>query len=139
MHAFNHKGVVTKYTSLNAILKEFAEVRLALYETRRQHQMKTLKDVLPYHEDIVRFIQDQIADSPTIELRKKTRVECDRILTDAKYTHIDDIMKLPVSAFTAEQVDKHMKKLADLRDSIATLEKTCAADLWLEDLRSYKQ
>jgi DNA topoisomerase II len=139
MHAFNSKGVVTKYESLNAILKEFADVRLALYETRRQHQMKSLKEILPYHEDIVRFIQDQIADAPTIDLRKKTRAECDRILTTAKFTHLEDIMKLPVSAFTAEQVDKHMKKLTELRESIAALEKTRAADLWLEDLRSYKQ
>jgi hypothetical protein len=32
-----------------------------------------------------------------------------------------------------------MKKLTELRESIAALEKTRAADLWLEDLRSYKQ
>jgi hypothetical protein len=73
MHAFNHKGIITKYDRLNDILKEFADIRLALYETRRLHTIKTLESELPYHANVVRFIQDQIADTPTIVLKKKSR------------------------------------------------------------------
>lgn len=140
MHAFNHKGVITKYQTLNDILREYASVRLELYEKRRQHQIQALKSELPYHENVVRFIRDQIADTPRIRLQKKTRTECDAILAQDKYATIEDgfdyILKLPVSSFTAEQIAKHEKKLADIRAEIARLESTTARTLWKSDLEN---
>ena len=140
MHAFNHRGQITKYDSPNDIIKEFAEVRLRLYETRRQHQIAALNSELPYHNNVVRFIEDQISDKPKIDLRKKTRAMCDEILTSNKYEKIDGgfdyIMKLPVSSFTAEQIEKHKAKLVSLKKQIAELEGKGAADLWLEDLQN---
>jgi DNA topoisomerase-2 len=138
MHAFNHKGAIAKYDTPNAILREYATVRLALYEKRRLHQMKSLQAELPYHDNVVRFIKDQIADKPTIDLRKKTRAVCDEILAKHTYTKIDNsfeyIMKLPVSSFTAEQIAKHEKQLGDLKAEIARLNLLKAADMWLNDL-----
>jgi len=138
MHAFNHKGVITKYDSANALLKEYAEVRLALYETRRKAQIQHLHTELPYHENVVRFIKDQIADRPTLDLRKKAQSECDALLVQQSYAKIDDsfeyIMKLPVRSFTAEQVVKHETQLADLRAEIARLNGLKSADMWLNDL-----
>ena len=140
MHAFNAKGVITKYDTLNAILKEYVYVRLTSYESRRRHQIKTLKDELPYHVNVVRFIQDQISDEPEIRLHKKSRAECDEILGEVEYQHVDGsydyIMKLPVSSFTLEEIKKHEAKLASLRSQIAELEKTNSAKLWLSDLHS---
>jgi DNA topoisomerase-2 len=140
MHAFNHKGVITKYERPNDILKEFATVRLGLYETRRQHQIKTLRNELPYHVNVVRFILDQISDEPEIDLRKKTRAMCDEILGDAEYQHVNGgyeyILKLPVSVFTAEEVEKHQNKLVSLRLQIEELETKDAAELWLLDLQN---
>ena len=138
MHAFNHKGVITKYNTLNDILKEYAEVRLALYEKRRLKQISDLKSELPYHEDVMRFIEDQISDKPTLDFRKKSRASCEEALTASKYRKVSDsydfIFRLPVSTFTAEQVDKHSKKLAELCAEIDRLEKTEAADMWLTEL-----
>ena len=140
MHAFNSKCVITKYATLNDILKEFADVRLTLYETRRQHQIKALKAELPYHVNVVRFIQDQISDEPEIHLHKKSRADCDEILGEAEYQHVDGnydyIMKLPVSSFTLEEIKKHETKLANLRREIAELETKKAAELWLSDLQN---
>lgn len=139
MHAFNSTGVITKYDTLNAILNEFVYVRLALYESRRRHQIKTLKEELPYHVNVVRFIQDQISEEPEIRLHKKSRHECDDILGEAEYQHVDGsydyIMKLPVSSFTLEEIKKHETKLASLRSQIDELEKTNGAKLWLSDLQ----
>ena len=139
MHAFNAEGVITKYSSPNDILVEFANVRLELYEKRRVHQIKTLQSELPYLVNVMRFIEDQISDKPVIELRRKTRTDCDAILLKETYTKIDGgyeyIMKLPVSAFTSEQVTKHTSTLASLRASIAELESKKPADLWLADLQ----
>ena len=138
MHAFNHKGVITKYETLNDILKEFAEVRLSLYEKRRLHTIKSLESELPYHDNVVKFIRDQIADVPKIVLKKKTRVECDAIFTEHKFAKIEDgfeyLMKLPISSFTAEQIAKHEKQLAELKAEIARLRTLESADMWLSEL-----
>jgi DNA topoisomerase II len=138
MHAFNSKGIVTKYDSPNAILKEYADVRLALYETRRLKQMADLKAELPYHEDVVRFIEDQIADEPTLDFRRKAKAVCEAELVAAKYRKVSDsydyIFRLPVSAFTAEQVAKQHKTLQDLCAEIRRLEGLKAADMWLSEL-----
>jgi DNA topoisomerase-2 len=138
MHAFNSKGQITKYATLNDILKEYAEVRLALYETRRLHQIAALETELPYHENVMRFIEDQCLDTPTVVLRKKTRAECDAILASHAYASIDGgfdyILRLPVSSFTAEQSAKHKAKLESLRKEIAALKKTTARAMWLSEL-----
>jgi len=140
MHAFNHKGIITKYDTLNDILAEFWNVRLNLYETRRQHQIKTLKDKLPYHVNVVRFIRDQITPEPEANLKKKSLKECDDILGELEYNHVDGsyeyIMRLPVSAFTSEKIAKHEKDMADLKAEIDRLEKTTASALWLADLEA---
>jgi len=137
MHAFNSKGVITKYDSPNAILKEFANVRLALYETRRQHQLKALQDEMPYHVNVVKFIEDQVKDVPTLVLKKKTRAECDTMFKQASYTSIDGydyLLKLPVSSFTAEQITKHESQLAALRAEHTRLESLRPAEMWLMEL-----
>jgi DNA topoisomerase-2 len=138
MHAFNHKGIITKYGTLNDVLHEYADVRKDLYETRRQHQIKALKDQLPYHKNVVRFIRDQIQEEPEVNLKKKTLKECENILGEHEYQHIDGsydyIMRLPVSAFTAEKIAKHEKDMTDLLNEIKRLENTTSALLWLADL-----
>jgi DNA topoisomerase II len=138
MHAFNSDGVVTKYDSANAILSEYAETRLSLYETRRLKLIADLKADLPYHEDVMRFIEDQIADEPTLDFRRKPKLACETELSGAGYRKVsesyDYIFRLPVSAFTAEQVEAHATKLKNLCTEIARLESLEAADMWLYEL-----
>lgn len=140
MHAFNHKGVITKYATLNDILKEFAAVRLDLYEKRRLQTIKTLESELPYHTNVVRFIQDQIADVPTLVLKKKSRVDCDTLFEARAFTKLetgyDYLMKLPVSSFTSEQITKHETHLADLRAEITRLSSMNPAEMWSTELSS---
>jgi DNA topoisomerase-2 len=138
MHAFNSKGVITKYETLTDILCEFWTVRINLYETRRAYQIKTLNEKLPYHVNVVRFIRDQITDEPEANLKKKSLKECNNILGELEYQHVDGsydyIMRLPVSAFTSEKIAKHEKDMADLKTEIARLENTNAEKMWLADL-----
>jgi DNA topoisomerase II len=139
MHAFNHKGIITRYETLNDILAEYADVRLGLYEKRRLQQIAGLKSELPYLENVMRFIQDQIADEPQVDLRRQTRDSCDKILSGAKYARINEtydyILRLPVSSFTAENIEKHRKELETIRANILKLEKATPADLWKDDLQ----
>ena len=140
MHAFNEKGIITKYDTLNGILSAFWSVRLELYETRRNHQIKALEEQLPFHTNVVRFIVAQCEDTPVPELRRKTRMECDSLLEQHGYQTIkgsyDYIMRLPVSSFTKEVSDKHVAEMETLKAEIARLQAATAAGLWLADLQA---
>jgi DNA topoisomerase-2 len=136
MHAFNAKGVITKYDTLNDILNEFWSVRLNLYETRRLHQIGKLEKEVPYHEDIVRFIEGQCLDKPVPDLRRKTKSECEALLTEHKYTHHSEILRLPVSSFTAEVMTKHRADRENVLNRLELLRGTTAEALWLADLES---
>ena len=140
MHAFNEKGIITKYDTLNDIMSAFWSVRLELYETRRNHQIKALEEQLPFHTNVVRFIVAQCEDTPVPELRRKTRMECDSLLEQHGYQTIkgsyDYIMRLPVSSFTKEVSDKHVAEMETLKAEIARLQAATAAGLWLADLQA---
>jgi DNA topoisomerase-2 len=142
MHAFNSKCVIHKYNSANEILSEFASVRLELYEKRREHILKVLRDKLPYHENVVRFIRQQCQDKPVPELRKKTREECDVLLKKDKFVLIKDsfdyLMHLPIASLTLTQATKHEKELEDLKNQIKEMENTTPKNLWLHDLNKLK-
>lgn len=136
MHAFNAKGVIAKYATLNDILVEYAEVREALYETRRLHQIAKLEKEVPYHEEIVRFIESQCLDKPVPDLRRKTKVECEALLTEHKYTHHTDILRLPISSFTAEVMAKHRSDRESVLNCLELLRGTTGRALWIADLES---
>ena len=65
-------------------------------------------------------------------------VECDELFVKGGYAKIEDgfeyMMKLPVSSFTADQIAKHEKQLAELKAEIERLRSLKAADMWLSEL-----
>jgi DNA topoisomerase-2 len=138
MHAFNHRGIITKYATLNEILEEFVMVRRGLYDDRRRHQLGVIAAKLPYHDNVVRFIKDQISDKPKVVLKKKSLKECDEILKQNQYELINDsydyILSLPVSAFTLEKIKKHEDDRINLKVRQEELEMTNASKMWLADL-----
>jgi DNA gyrase/topoisomerase IV subunit A len=142
MHAFNSKCVIHKYESVGEILREFCGIRLALYRDRLTYMLNELKEKLPYHENVVRFIRQQCEDKPRPELRKKTGEECDRLLALEKFVKIRDsydyLLNLPIAALTLKHALKHEKDLADLKTQIADLEKKNGAMLWQEELTKLK-
>jgi len=142
MHAFNSKGVIHKYASPNEILKEYVDVRLDLYTKRREHLLKSLREKLPYHENVVRFIKQQCEPTPIPDLRRKTPEECDKLLTAQKFQKIkqsfDYLLDLPIKSLTLKNAQKHEKDLEELNQKIAETERTTPKQLWLHELQTLK-
>ena len=141
MHAFDSDCVITKYESLHAILDEFSVIRLDLYKKRRAHCLAQMRSRLPFHENVVRFIEQQSLDNPLPDLRRKTREECDTLLEKQKFAKISDsydyLMDLPFKSITVTNARKHQADLEALRTKIAELEKKTPEGLWLDDLETF--
>ena len=139
MHAFNSECVIKKYDSPNEILKEFVVTRLDLYGKRREFMLGALKDKLPYHSNIVRFIQQQCEETPRPDIRRKSPEECDKLLEKEKFDKIKDsydyLMNLPISSLTLKQAKKHQDDLDELKRKIKELESKTPKQLWIDDLK----
>ena len=140
MHAFNSNGVIHKYDTPNDILKEYAVVRLFLYNKRREYLLRVMREKLPYHENIVRFIRQQCQDPPLPDIRRKSPEECDRLLSEEKFDKIKDsfdyLLHLPIVSLTLKTALKHEHDLENLKAKIADLEAKNGKQLWLEDLKT---
>lgn len=140
MHAFDSECVINKYETLYEILEEFSVIRLDLYKKRRAHCLAQMKAKLPFHENVVKFIEQQSLDTPLPDLRRKTREECD-ILLEKYFVKISDsydyLMDLPIKSITVTNARKHQADLEALRSKIADLEKKTPEQLWLDDLETF--
>jgi DNA topoisomerase-2 len=141
MHAFNSENVIQKYSTLFEILEEFCIIRKDLYKKRKTFLLKELKDRLPYHENVVRFITQQCFDMPIPDLKRKTPEECDKLLEQQKFVKISDsydyLLDLPIKSLTSVHARKHHDELESLKAKITQLEKKTPELLWLDDLESF--
>ncbi|KAJ5087058.1 DNA topoisomerase II [Penicillium alfredii] len=69
--AFDEEGRITKYATVNDILKDFYTIRLKYYERRKQHQLSELQKDLEKLSNQARFVQMIIDGKLVISKKKK--------------------------------------------------------------------
>jgi DNA topoisomerase-2 len=136
MHAFDSAGKIKKYATPNEILIDYAHERLALYSKRKEHMLRMLNDKLPWHRSVVKFLTLMCDD--VIDLRKKSLVACREILAGHGLECIEDLLKLPFSSITEENIRKHQAELDRLNAEILEVTRTYPNEFWLKDLSSLK-
>ncbi|KAB8264230.1 DNA topoisomerase [Aspergillus pseudonomiae] len=70
--AFDPEGRITKYATVEDILKEFYTYRLKFYEKRKQYQLSQLQKELDKLSNQARFVQEIIDGKLVISKKKKT-------------------------------------------------------------------
>ncbi|KAF7715176.1 DNA topoisomerase II [Penicillium ucsense] len=70
--AFDAEGRITKYATVDDILKEFYTIRLKYYERRKQHQLSELQKELEKLSNQARFIMMIIEGTLVISKKKKS-------------------------------------------------------------------
>jgi DNA gyrase/topoisomerase IV subunit A len=134
MHAFDRHCKIRKFKTVNEILVEYAHARLALYGDRKTNMLAELRAKLPWHSSVVKFLTLMCDDA--IDLRKKPHAECVKILEGHELTDIPDLLKLPFSSMTLENVQKHQAELDRIRARIAEIEGTTPSQFWVQDLEN---
>jgi hypothetical protein len=82
----------------------------------------------------VKFLTLMCEDA--IDLRKKPHAECVQILEKHELTDIPDLLKLPFSSMTLENVQKHQTELDRIRARITEIEATTPERFWVADLEN---
>jgi len=140
MHLFNGNDTLHKYENIPEIIDSYYEVRLQLYETRKEHMIRQLQHDVLLLTNKANYIQE-ILDG-TIDLRKKKREEIMQLLENknyAKFTEEDDykyLTKMPMDSVTEENIQKLMTEKDEKEKELNILTKITANKMWLNELNN---
>ena len=137
MYMFNSETKLHKYETVQEIIDDFFQVRMAVYKKRKDALLVDMRAKLEKLSMRAKYIQETL--SGQIDLRKKTADQVTVLLESLSYVKIDGdfkyLIKMPMDSVTEENVDKIMKEKADTELELDTLMKTSLEQLWLTELR----
>ncbi len=147
MHLYNSRGVITKYDSVDEILREFYLIRLAYYVKRKEYLLRVLRRELDIYAAKVKFIEEFI--SGDIDIMQKEDEEIEEQLVSRGYPKFGSnesgdedesnmsyqyLLSMQIRSLTKKKIEElkrlHENKLAEVND----LESKSEKDLWKIDL-----
>ncbi|KAL8966214.1 MAG: hypothetical protein Q9183_003470, partial [Haloplaca sp. 2 TL-2023] len=167
--AFDPEGRITKYASVEDILKEFYAVRIKFYERRKAYMLSEMTKELEKFTNQARFIQmiingdlvisrkkkvDLVKElqnknfKPIVKVADKTK-QGDAPMADEDEENAQDadtgassydyLLGMPLWSLTKERVDKLLQMIGDKELAIDKLLKMTKEDLWRVDLDDFIQ
>jgi DNA topoisomerase-2 len=141
VHLFNSKGVITKYDSPEAIVREFCETRLLFNSKRKDYLLKTWQDDWDLLSSKYRFVTDIIAEK--ISVFRKKRDEIKQQLISRNYIEIkgsyDYLVTMPIHSFSQETLKDLETKITNIETKVKDLESKTSKDIAMEDLGSLEK
>lgn len=132
MYLFDEKGVLKKYTDPNDIIRDFIKVKLDYLERRKDYLECKLKEELVILENKKRFLEEIMDGKVNVYRVKKTKAIED--LKSRNYTHIDQLLNIPVSSFTEDAIVSLQNKIENSRKEYDVIKNKSAKQLLLDDL-----
>jgi DNA topoisomerase-2 len=141
MVAFNKDGKIRKYDSVDQIIYEFAEVRLEMYQKRKDHIITDLEKKVIASNAKRRFVEEVIEGVIVIHRRKKAEVVA--VLREREYPLIEEkydyLLKIPIDSFTEEMIEKLTHVADKAEQELEELRATEPAQLWLRELEELEK
>lgn len=143
MHLFDSNDVLQKYEKVSDIIDAYYDVRLKLYQTRKEYIIKRLENELLVLSNKAKYIQENL--DGTIDLRKKNRNIVNEMLSSKGYHIIDDdtnytyLTKMPMDSVTEENVVKLNKDHNEKLNELNVVRDTPINKMWLDELKVLKE
>ena len=138
MHMFNRDCKLHKYGSVEEIIEEFYDVRIAMYAKRKAYLIDALQKKLIKLSNRAKYILATL--NGTVDLRKKKSQEVTDLLTTNGFVTIDGdfkyLIKMPMDSVTEENVERILKEKGDAETELDTLQKTKLETMWLSELNT---
>ena len=140
MYAYNHLDKLVKYESESELIDDYFEVRLGLYQTRKNYLIDVLTKELRIVTNKRKYIGELL--DGTIDLRRKTTVEINEMLRNKNYITINDdtfdyLTKMPMDNVTTNKIDALNKTLHDKTQELTQIQKIDIKDMWRNDLKDF--
>ena len=136
MHAFNSSGVIAKYSSPEAILDDFYQVRYDLYVKRRAHQLCVLGEDLQRLKHRMKFLN--FVTSGKLALHKMKESQLNESLASLGIPQQNNsysfLLNTPLSSLTADRLEALKKEAAGKERDLQELQGKPVEAIWLEEL-----
>ena len=148
MHAFNSEGKIVKYESYSNILTDYVEVRLELYQKRKDHLLGKWRKEMDMLEWKLKFVEN-VLDGEIIIFRNgksKTKEQVHARLEELEFPKFSDgqakkpsysYTDISVYKLTKDEVEKLRQDVADKKTDIRTLEAKTPTELWKAELDEF--
>ena len=137
---FNEKEKLTHYTKAHEIIDDFILKRIGYYEKRKQHIIQVLEKELILLQNNYKYIL-QLLDG-SIDLRKKTTDEINKILEKNKYVKIDGynyLIKMSMDSVSIENVETLKKQYDSKQNELEVIKRTSIEESWLNELNELEK
>jgi DNA topoisomerase-2 len=138
MHLFDAEDTLQKYESIPDIINAYYEVRLRLYQERKDYMINALQKELVLLSNKAKYIQENL--DGTIDLRKKTKEQVTSMLKEKGYNLLNDdadytyLVKMPMDSVTEENVERLLKEKSSKEQQLENVMGTTIHKMWLEEL-----
>ena len=143
MHLFDENDNLYKFDHVTEIIDKYYNIRLALYQTRKEHLIYCLEKELVLLSNKAKYIKENL--DGTIDLRRKKKEHVNEMLNSKGYDVMDEdnnysyLTKMPMDSVTEENVERlineHRNKIAELE----IVKSTTINKMWLDELNTLSQ
>jgi len=143
MHLFTSDDELKKFNSVYEIIDSYFDVRLKLYDKRKQFLINQITNELLILTNKVLYIKEILND--TLDLRKKSKSQVITMLNNKKYDIIDNdydfkyLIKMTMDSVTEENIDKLMKDHNSKENELYKIKSKTINEMWLEELLILKE
>ena len=138
MHLFDANDTLQKYDKVTDIIDAYYDIRLKLYQTRKENMIDSLERELMMLTNKAKYIKENL--DGTIDLRKKKKEQVLEMLQSKGYDVIDDdedykyLVKMPMDSVTEENVERLNKEHGNKTVELETIKATTVNQMWLNEL-----
>jgi DNA topoisomerase-2 len=138
MHLFDADDKLQKYEKVSDIIDAYYDVRLKLYQTRKNYLIDAIEKELVLLSNKAKYIKENLEG--TIDLRKKKKEQVLEMLVSKGYDIIDDdsdykyLTKMPMDSVTEENVEKLLTEKGNKETELATIKGTSINKMWNSEL-----
>ena len=140
MHMFDENEKLRKYQNVKEIIDNYYEVRLSLYNTRKNYLIDAISKELVILRNKKQYIEELLND--TIDLRKKKKEVLIKLLEDKMYDKIENddeykyLLKMSMDSVTEENVEKIKGDYDKKNDELELIKSKSIETMWNEELET---
>jgi DNA topoisomerase-2 len=138
MHLFTADDTLQKFDNVTDIIDAYYEVRLKLYQTRKDYIIESLKKELILLTNKAKYIKENI--DGTIDLRKKKKDQVIELLKSKEYDIIGDdiqyqyLTKMAMDSVTEENVERLYNECGNKESELQKVQATTISKMWCNEL-----
>ena len=141
MHLFTAEDKLKKYNTVQEIIDDYFDVRLELYNVRKQHIIKSLETELTVLKNKSKYIHEILYN--IVDLRNKNKNEINDMLVLRKFQKIDEdykyLTKMPMDSVTKENVENLNFLKTEKEKELETITNTSVQEFWLRELGVFEK